>query len=478
MTAPYLRERFNPIKPGEAYDAAYLYRQLQAIQRSIPYAPAVDVRDFSPRGNGEIDDTTALTKAATAAASNNMPLYIAPPEVAYAITSPLVWTDVPDIRGVPGKTIIQPSSAVGANPALTINNTVQAFGIGDWNPVVGITVDGVNNTTGTGVAFGTNALTSSLDVQFVRAINFTGAGGLGMSFGNLVDCEFHRLASRNNTMAASTTSTDVNMPTTCAWYSCNFRESTGTSTGFLLDNGYQLVFYRCTFESNAAYGVHVKTRAGGQITQVQFIYSWFESNWTGSGTPLTKFHLEVDGSLGGSNDVHVLYSSFNAANKSARFTSSANVLLKANSYPAISGTIQAADNAWGWIENDPHFTGADFTTLVEVVGTGNFRLRSQFAEEDVNSLGDAAIGVTAGTDAKFLNGVAALTANRIVTLNDVPNPGAGRTAKFVVLHPIADAFTYDVKRQSGTLLKSVASATWSEFYHDGTDWQYLRSGTT
>jgi hypothetical protein len=428
-------------------------------------------------GDDATNNLTALNACKDATKAAGIRMHV--PKGVYRHSGTITFTDQPHLTGIPGQTVFKPTGAIGANPAIVINNTVQAFGAGDWNPVEYITVDGTLNPTGTGIAWGTNALTSSLTARCCRAINFTGAGGIGMTFGNLVDCEFTKFYCRNNTEAGKIVASDPNCPTTCSWVQCQWRESTGTTTGGLVIlQGYDLSFPKNIFESNKARGCYIP--ATGVVVLVSFDHSWFEGNWLGDGAPLTKFAFQADGSgVGGDvSDIDLTKCKFSAQTKSVSLKSVANFTLDRNSYPNIAATIEVLANAYGRILNDPRAVNQDYTKLLTVSGAGaSVTKQSQLADSETSDRGDAAFALALGVDGTYQKGIAALTANRLVTLSDLTTPSSGSGGRFIITHSAADAFNYNVQRQDGTLLKAVPQNTWSEFYHDGLVWKYFRSGT-
>lgn len=273
------------------------------------------VKEVYPQWKGAIgDDSTDNYAALNWAFSHALPVHI--PDGTYRYATALTTTDVPLLTGVPGKTILKPTSAV-ASPALTINNTAQAVigNMGHISTISGITLDG-QLTTGarTGMQIGGNARTNRVFLDHTEIYEFDTAGSYGLHIRNGIDVRGSQSLISRNYINLLVDGASASFPTTVSFDEVSFREA--ESIGVKIVHGYAVSFMGCLFESNKAEGLYIQPGAAETALSVLLDNNcWFENNYAGHGSQTLNYSLIADGSAAGST--------INLAIKNSYFNSSA-----------------------------------------------------------------------------------------------------------------------------------------------------------
>lgn len=257
---------------------------LRDLLVSIPSHAGI-VHPLEPRfgglGDGSNDDTSAIVAADTAAGVEGKDFFL--PPGTYKTSSSLVvsrrW------RGVPGKSIIKPTSAV----AIAVD--LRSSGYGD-----GIDIDGSNTTGKTGLDVGTAGLANILGWSRSRIHNFLGVGARGWKIATLVTGHFEDVYCDTNYINLHTNG--GNTPTDSEFDNCQFRLA--TTKGIWIETGLGLRFYKPLMESNGEEGLYMQN-VGGTGIEIGIYDPWYENNWisVASGAARhAKYHFYADGANG------------------------------------------------------------------------------------------------------------------------------------------------------------------------------------
>lgn len=242
-----------------------------------------NVKDFGAVGDGVTDDAAAILATDTAAGATTGGLVSFPPGT-YKTSQNLIcarrWV------GVPGATIIQPTSAV------TKCVDLRTGGHG-----YGIDLDGVNTSGKTGLDVGSALLVNILSWENSRIHNFLGVGGRGIKVVDLVTGRFVDLYVDTNYINLHTKGTQ-GTPTNTAFHDCDFRSA--TTKGVWIENGYGVRLYKPNLESNGEEGLYVQN-TGDNVAELGIYEPWYEANWQSVASGAARhshYHFFVDGANG------------------------------------------------------------------------------------------------------------------------------------------------------------------------------------
>lgn len=330
---------------------------------------------YNAVGNGVVDDTTAIL-AADAAAAVSGGTVVFPPGT-YKTSQNLVvsrkW------QGVPGATVIQPTSAV------TKCIDLRAGGRGD-----GIDLDGVNTTGKTGLDVGTAGIANILSWEKSTIHNFLGVGGRGMKVATLVTGFFENLYVYNNYINLHTNG--GNTPTDTLWSNCQFR--TATTKGVWIETGVGLRFLKPLFESNGEEGLYFQN-TGGVAAEIEIDGGWSEGNWaTLIADPTNralKFSAFVDGANGPAGTIRAKFKNHKYDNEVAgaiHLTNAIAFLVDACHVLSTGGSKITVDGtSYGTFDNWPEQNGA-FNTKVTMpavspgVAPAGFNARQRIEDQE------------------------------------------------------------------------------------------------
>lgn len=245
---------------------------------------------------GVQDSSARLKYAELYAMTNKTKLYI--PAGTYKITTNLYWTNGVSIFGVPGQTIIKPTSVV-TNTAIIVNSVLDASlgNRGKRITISGITVDGTSaNTNILGMHVGSSIVNSHVYIENCMFLNFTGTNGIGLGIGQIVSSMVFNTMFYGNTYGVRTINTNLSFPTTLTFLYSQF--TANLTNGFYGNSGAQVSFPYTIFEINGREGAIVKTGPTNTAINYSFPWSWFEGNWyslLGNPDRTNRFSLSADG---------------------------------------------------------------------------------------------------------------------------------------------------------------------------------------
>jgi len=140
-----------------------------------------------------------------------------------------------------------------------------------------IRIDGSDTTDAKGIVLGDGAIWSGQLVR-VGITKFTGAGGIGLHAGDVVDGTITDPVIADNTVGVLFEGiTDGSFPTTTRIFGGNLRTSRTKGVKFV--TGYQIQFYGTIIESNLEEGVVMDCSRKTNILNIEFISVWFENNY-------------------------------------------------------------------------------------------------------------------------------------------------------------------------------------------------------
>lgn len=272
---------------GDGQAAHYSSRErVRDIIKSfdVTRSQVFNVKDapYLAAGNGIADDTAAILAADAAAGVAGGQVHF--PSGTYKTSQNLIcarrWT------GVPGATVIQPTSAV-----------TKCIDLRTGGHGYGIDLDGVNTTGKTGLDVGSALLVNILSWENSRIHNFLGVGGRGIKVVDLVTGRFVDLYVDTNYINLHTNGTQ-GTPTNAGFHDCDFRAA--TTKGVWIQNGYGLRFYKPNLEANGEEGLYVQN-TGDNVAELGIYEPWYEDNWQSVASGAARhshYHFFVDGANG------------------------------------------------------------------------------------------------------------------------------------------------------------------------------------
>jgi hypothetical protein len=364
-----------------------------AIQRTVEnkLKDTVSVKDFGAVGDGVADDTAAINAALTAG------YRISIPAGTYKTTSTIT---IPGSRIVIGdgiNTVIKPSSAV------TVVLLQSAASI-----ISDLYIDGTNTgASAIGIFCGDEAGggSSGPTLTRLRVQNFTGANAIGIYIRKALRVVVEQCYVYNNYNGMYAYESTGQYPTT-VWVS-HSTFSLSAAEGVYINNGYQICFDSCIFESNAKEGLKLY-RGSGELYLGRLTNCWFEDNQRGQPSRTSLYQLTVNAN-GGTGGLHLdnLFFVGNASTaksiylKDVAFTSLSKVTVP-NSVP--NGIFADGTSAIQYLDNAGYFA-SDQTLRA---GTATVGLPVSFRQINSNSADD--VGVFTATLVPGISGS--------ITLND------------------------------------------------------------
>lgn len=308
------------------------------------------------KGDGVTDDTAAFEAVIAAALSAPGGRALVPPGT-YKTTSNIVAEITGTtprhltITGVPGASVIKPSSAV--TTCLTIAGDVNTDGSTNRVHLEGLRIDGVDTTGAVGILAGDNAanLSGYLSMRNVEVFRFAGSGGKGLHAKDVVG-----LFAQNCYLGRSATNlyiegSDPALPTVLLFKFCQFREATTKGVNIL--QGYGMRFKDCVFESNGEEGAYLDPAAGETILKAVFEDCWFESNYLGHASRTSNYSFKAVGT-GATCQPHLIrcyFSGGTGVEKDASFEACTNIILDNPFVNNNAGLIAVDANCTGHVVN-------------------------------------------------------------------------------------------------------------------------------
>ncbi|WP_380926194.1 glycosyl hydrolase family 28-related protein [Sphingomonas leidyi] len=238
----------------------------------------ISVKDFGAVGDGTTDDTAALNAAFS---QTGRSIYLPAGSYLHGQLDPPVCAQI--IGESEYDAILTPMA--GVSTGLTIPG-------GEHYPskLASFKIDGNNTLGATGLFLGQSAgldpLASSVQMDGVRVLNFTGTGAIGVRVGNLLKSTVRKLTAESNTLNLLLEKVTDLLPTTVHFDSCVFNEA--ETQGAKLIDGWNILFTNCDFESSREEGTLLLPSAGGHLEQIIFDSCWWEHNHA-AGTTAHQF---------------------------------------------------------------------------------------------------------------------------------------------------------------------------------------------
>jgi hypothetical protein len=281
--------KFQNTATGTAAGVQFTQSGTGAVQRTVDskLKDLISVKDFGAVGNGVADDTAAIN----AALSAGYRIYI--PAGTYKTTSTIT---IPGSRIVIGdgmNTVIKPSSSVSV-----------AFLQSAASQIADLYIDGVNTGASAIAVFcGDDAGggNSGPTLTRLRIQNFTGANAVGIYIRKALRVVIEQCYVFNNYNGMYVYEPSGQYPTT-VWVSHSTFALSGAE-GVYINNGYQICFTNCIFESNAKEGLKLR-REIGEAYLGRLLNCWFEDNQYGAPARTSKYQLTVDAN-GGTGGMHL-----------------------------------------------------------------------------------------------------------------------------------------------------------------------------
>lgn len=244
---------------------------------------------YGAKRDGITDDTAAIQ----AAFNTGKRVFLLPGT--YSCAGNLVVTDVPEIIGVAGKTVLQPTAAV-TGIALAVNNTIRVATSYNYPTIIsGVELDGSLTTNVTGLKIGTSGTSALIRANTVEVYGFK----IGLHVADVVhfsteNCNF----TRNGSNLIQGSSAVSGLPTRVLLNNTHFQfslASLGTGVGLQINSG-EVLGTNCTFENNEKEGLKVIAPNAAVGIKCTLVNPWFETNQTSEGVPSNFFHIVADGS--------------------------------------------------------------------------------------------------------------------------------------------------------------------------------------
>jgi hypothetical protein len=214
-------------------------------------------------GDGAADDTEALNSAF---AQDGAIVFI--PPGTYRVSRNLA---IPACYSIVGggrtNTILKPTRAVSELLKLSAATLlVDGFGI-----------DGSDTSLATGIVFGDQS-TAERFGGVVRNLQILQFDGIGMRLGDTLASLFEAVRVARCGTGMLVKPFTGGFPTATTFVRCEWSLSP-TGPGVEINDGTNLVFDGCIFQSNAREGVRVDTTSGGTAIEINILRCWFEENY-------------------------------------------------------------------------------------------------------------------------------------------------------------------------------------------------------
>lgn len=212
----------------------------------------------------------------------------------YNFSTNQVLTNVPLLKGIPGRTVLKATDAV-TGTFFTVNTSSHTSTGSNYQSIIdGVGIEGFSTTGVTGIQIA-SSISGNILLRNVEVYGFT----TGLHVNDVVNlktenCIFAKNGS--NVIAASAAA----YPTMVRFTNTQFRESSGTSgsgRGLYITHGYNIVADGCVFESNDKEGLYIATVTGYR-TSFFTTNHWFENNQASESAVTTFYHAYISSNSG------------------------------------------------------------------------------------------------------------------------------------------------------------------------------------
>lgn len=362
---------------------------LTKVSYSMINGSPANVLDYGAVGDGVTDDTAAIVAALAARPR----VYL--PAGTYKTTSTITIPGGSVVFGDGVATIIKPTSA---------SNSFICFLQSAASQITDMCLDGSAATgqSTTGIFCGNDAGggDSNPTLARLRIQNFSGLNAVGMYIRKALRVVIEQCYIFNNYYGVYIYEPTGLYPTT-VWMA-HSTVANSTVEGVYFNNGYQVCFDNCIFESNGKEGVKLQ-RGTGEAYLGKLTNCWFEDNQFGqpSRTSLYQLSVNANGGTGGMQLDNVFFVGNGTTAKSiylkdVSFTSLSKVTIPGSVPSGIyadgTSAVQILDNA-GYYVTDQILKGASAIVGMPV----SFRQISSNSADDVGTFTATLVCGTSGT---------------------------------------------------------------------------------
>lgn len=367
---------------------------LTKVSYSMINGSPANVLDYGAVGDGVTDDTAAIVAALAARPR----VYL--PAGTYKTTSTITIPGGSVVFGDGVATIIKPTSA---------SNSFICFLQSAASQITDMYLDGSAATgqSTIGILCGNDAGggDSNPTLARLRIQNFSGLNAVGLYIRKALRVVVEQCYIFSNYYGVYINEPTGMYPTT-VWIA-HSTVSSSTAEGVYFNNGYQVCFDNCIFESNGKEGLKLQ-RGTGEAYLGKLTNCWFEDNQYGqpSRTSLYQLSVNANGGTGGMQLDNVFFVGDSATAKSiylndVSFTSLSKVTIPGSVPSGIyadgTSAVQIIDNA-GYFVTDQILKGASATVTMPI----NFK---QIASNSADDVGTFTATLTCGTSGTItLNG--------------------------------------------------------------------------
>lgn len=366
---------------------------LTKVSYSMINGSPANVLDYGAVGDGIADDTAAIVAAMAARPR----VYL--PAGTYKTTSTITIPGGSVVFGDGNNTIIKPSSAATSFVTLLQDAASQ---------ITDMCIDGTNvGESAIGVFCGqeSGGGDSNPTLARLRIQNFDGLNAVGLYIRKALRVVIEQCYIFTNYYGVYIYESTGQYPTT-VWMA-HSTVSSSVVEGVYFNNGYQVCFDNCIFESNGKEGVKLY-RGSGEAYLGKLTNCWFEDNQFGqpSRTSLYQLSVNANGGTGGMHLDNVFFVGNGATAKSiylkdVSFTSLSKVTIPSG---VPSGIYADGTSAVGILDNAGYFVTDQILKGVSAVVGMPVSYR-QIANNSADDVGTFTATLTCGTSGTItLNG--------------------------------------------------------------------------
>lgn len=263
---------------------------LTKVTYSMIYGAPANVLDYGAVGDGVTDDTAAIVAAMAARPC----VYL--PAGTYKTTSTITIPGESVVFGDGDNTIIKPTSSA---------NSFQCILQSAASQITDLCIDGSAATgqSAIGILCGNDAGSGDSNPTLARLLvkNFSGLNSVGIYIRKALRVVIEQCYIFQNYQGLYIYSPGGGYPTT-TWVA-HSTISNSVAEGVYYDNGYQICFDNCIFESNGKEGLKL-FRGTGEAYLGKLTNCWFEDNQFGQPSRTSLYQLTVDAN-GGTGGMHL-----------------------------------------------------------------------------------------------------------------------------------------------------------------------------
>ncbi len=350
-------------------------------------------------GGGPLKTATENDAALDLAKLEYLPIYISPGTWQFASSHTL--TDVPLIYGVPGFSILKPTSAVTTTGFIFNNGTTLTeptiVGYNQPTRIYGLNFNGTAATSATGIEVGSTGTSANTIMDSCQIYGFN----IGLNLGDIVNCLVENTVVSKCGTGIVIDATDTNLPTTTTIRKCRIGESDGVGIS-ILSTHYTSIL-DTILESNGEEAINAATSATKDVYMVNIEKCWIEDSYSGDAGQASEYDIVADGSAGSTLTMVIRDTYFNSDAKSINFNT-VNDFVFDNIRPRnAAGTVSINTAGQGHIVNWPHNNfdlrscvviddalkvrvdqGYDFVAFSDGDATPNIDLATRFVTANTN----------------------------------------------------------------------------------------------